>query len=64
MSKVLNVSTEKKIQSETHDSIEDARAALQLYEKYQELEEKNVVKQTLEDMYKQGIALQWKVPED
>ncbi|XP_054287462.1 PAN2-PAN3 deadenylation complex catalytic subunit PAN2 isoform X2 [Macrosteles quadrilineatus] len=54
----------KKIQSETHDSIEDARAALQLYEKYQELEAKNVVRQTLEDMYKQGISSQWRVPED
>ncbi|XP_022189319.2 PAN2-PAN3 deadenylation complex catalytic subunit PAN2 [Nilaparvata lugens] len=53
---------EMKIQSETHDSIEDARAALQLYELYQKLEAEGKVKSSLEEMYKVGKSVQWKVP--
>lgn len=53
---------EMKIQSETHDSIEDARAALQLYELYQKLEAEGKVQSSLEEMYKVGKSVQWKVP--
>lgn len=53
-----------KIQSHTHDSVEDARAALQLYHRYQQLEAENRVQQSLEEMYKVGMATQWKVPGD
>lgn len=51
-----------KIQSETHDSIEDARAALRLYKKYLELEAQGILQSSLEEMYTVGKSLHWKVP--
>ncbi|CAH1395057.1 unnamed protein product [Nezara viridula] len=53
-----------KIQSETHDSIEDARAALGLYKKYLELEAQGILRSSLEEMYSAGKAMHWKVPGD
>ena len=55
-----------KIQSATHDSIEDARAALQLYKKYQDMckEGMDVVRTKLREMYAKGREMQWKVPLD
>ena len=49
----------KDIQTETHDSIEDANIALELYDKYCELKEKGTLKQTLIDMYKWGKTNQF-----
>ncbi|XP_026294129.1 PAN2-PAN3 deadenylation complex catalytic subunit PAN2 isoform X1 [Frankliniella occidentalis] len=51
-----------KIQSVTHDSIEDARAALQLYKKYKEIDSQGNLKETLIDLYRVGNQHQWKVP--
>lgn len=51
----------KKIQSETHDSAEDARAALELYRKYKELESSGTLRETLKELYEVGTQLQWKV---
>lgn len=51
----------KKIQSETHDSAEDARAALELYQKYKELECSGQLPETLKELYEVGTQLQWKV---
>ncbi|XP_015605177.1 PAN2-PAN3 deadenylation complex catalytic subunit PAN2 isoform X3 [Cephus cinctus] len=53
----------KKIQSETHDSAEDARAALELHHKYKELENSGKLMDALKELYSVGTQLQWKVPE-
>ncbi|XP_063065324.1 PAN2-PAN3 deadenylation complex catalytic subunit PAN2 [Engraulis encrasicolus] len=53
------------IQGETHDSIEDARTALQLYRKHLELGRggKDDVRKALKELYEKGRKLDWKVPE-
>lgn len=52
-----------KIQSETHDSTEDARTALLLYKKYLELEAQGRIASTLATLYETGKRMQWKVPD-
>ncbi|CAJ0966095.1 unnamed protein product [Ranitomeya imitator] len=56
-----------KIQGETHDSIEDARTALQLYRKYMELsrngKEPDNFRKVLKCLYEKGRKMDWKVPE-
>lgn len=42
------------IQTDTHDSIEDARTALQLYEHYNQLEAEGRWEDVLEDVYRDG----------
>ncbi|XP_051947344.1 PAN2-PAN3 deadenylation complex catalytic subunit PAN2 isoform X1 [Xyrauchen texanus] len=54
------------IQSETHDSIEDARTALQLYRKYKELSRNGVqeeFRKVLKALYEKGRKQDWKVPD-
>lgn len=50
------------IQSEVHDSIEDARTALHLYRKYEELQTSGKLQAALEELYETGKKVQWKVP--
>ncbi|GAA5974216.1 hypothetical protein JCM11641_003332 [Rhodosporidiobolus odoratus] len=50
------------IQADTHDSIEDARTALQLYEHYQKLEAEGTWEDTLEDVYREGKQTNFKAP--
>jgi len=42
------------IQTDTHDSIEDAYSALKLYKAYHEFEEQGIFDQKLEELYKDG----------
>lgn len=48
------------IQSETHNSIEDARTALALYKKHLELIEQGIFQEVLEDIYNEGRKNNWK----
>ncbi|GJN87292.1 hypothetical protein Rhopal_000240-T1 [Rhodotorula paludigena] len=50
------------IQADTHDSIEDARTALQLYEHYQRLEAEGTWEETLEEVYREGKQTNFKAP--
>lgn len=57
---------ELNIQGETHDSIEDARTALQLYRKYLDLSRgggSDEVRKVLKGLYEKGRQLDWKVPD-
>lgn len=51
------------IQAETHDSIEDARTALQLYELHYRLEAEGTWDEKLEDVYREGWQTNFKVPD-
>ncbi|KAI9886097.1 MAG: hypothetical protein M1823_002115 [Watsoniomyces obsoletus] len=50
------------IQTETHDSIEDARTALRLYRKYQEFQDAGVFDRMLNDIYAKGREVNYKAP--
>ncbi|EFI28391.1 PAB-dependent poly(A)-specific ribonuclease subunit PAN2 [Coprinopsis cinerea okayama7 len=52
----------KHIQTDTHDSIEDARSALDLYHAYQEMEEEGVFDAKLDEIYKEGRQYNFKPP--
>lgn len=53
------------IQSATHDSVEDARTAIQLHRKYQEFakEGSDHVRAKIKEMYDYGRKIQWKIPD-
>ncbi|KAF7294679.1 PAN2-PAN3 deadenylation complex catalytic subunit PAN2 [Mycena indigotica] len=50
------------IQTDTHDSIEDARSALNLYKAYQELEAAGEFDNKLEELYREGRQYNFKPP--
>lgn len=52
------------IQSETHDSTEDANTAIQLYRKYEELTAKGEFRKVLRQLYEDGRKTGWKVGEN
>ncbi|KAI0078959.1 hypothetical protein K474DRAFT_1659644 [Panus rudis PR-1116 ss-1] len=51
------------IQTDTHDSIEDALSALRLYKAYQELESEGRFDKKLEELYKEGRQYNFKPPQ-
>lgn len=55
----------KTIQSSSHDSVEDARTALQLYLRYRELsaEGPDKAKAAIKELYETGRKLAWKIPD-
>jgi len=52
-----------RIQEGAHDSAEDARMALLLYRKYQELEACNSVAKSLQQLYETGRGCGWQIPD-
>jgi len=48
------------IQTSGHDSVEDAKMALELWERYQEMEKDGSLVKVLESIYDQGKLLSWK----
>jgi len=50
------------IQTDTHDSIEDARSALMLYKAYQDFEERGIFDEKLDELYREGRKHNWKPP--
>lgn len=50
------------IQTDTHDSIEDARSALRLYKAYHDFEDRGVFDEKLEELYREGKQYNWKPP--
>ena len=52
------------IQAETHNSIEDAKTALDLYMKYLELKENGQFENVLAQIYQIGRQTNWQTPED
>src|ERR1700738_4785846 len=51
------------VQVATHDSIEDARTALLLYQKYLELKQAGTLQETLLDIYDKGNSFGFKPPQ-
>ena len=58
----VSVSVGKRVQEGCHDSIEDARTALFLYRRYEELKNSGQLQDTLVNLYEAGREMQWKVP--
>lgn len=54
---------DQSVQVGTHDSIEDARTALLLYQKYLELKQAGTLQDTLKDIYEKGSSLGFKPPQ-
>ncbi|GJJ12243.1 hypothetical protein Clacol_006484 [Clathrus columnatus] len=50
------------IQTETHDSIEDARAALKLFKAYHDFEAQGIFEQKLEELYREGRQYNFRPP--
>ncbi|KYF46195.1 exonuclease, partial [Toxoplasma gondii ARI] len=52
-----------RIQQTTHDSVEDARSALLLYRRYNELRRNGTLEQCIQHLYRIGYSTKWSVPD-
>jgi len=59
---LLSIQMANRLQG-THDSTEDARTALAIYNKYVELEAQGAVEATIQQLYDIGRETHWEVPE-
>lgn len=50
------------VQDGAHDSAEDAKTALLLYRKYQQLQSDGLLAESLSKLYETGRSLNWQVP--
>lgn len=50
------------VQDGAHDSAEDAKTALLLYRKYQQLQTDGLLTESLSKLYETGRSLNWQVP--
>ncbi|GMR42482.1 hypothetical protein PMAYCL1PPCAC_12677, partial [Pristionchus mayeri] len=50
-----------KIQESTHDSVEDARVSLQLFRKWQQLQEAGTLDSTIRWLYEEGKSTNWRL---
>jgi len=53
---------QENIQTDTHDSIEDALSALRLYKAYQDFESRDIFDDKLEELYREGKKYNWRPP--
>lgn len=60
---LVNYLLGRDMQIEIHDSVEDSRAANELYLKACELKEKGIFEETLRKIYERGQQIDWKVAE-
>jgi len=60
---LVNYLLGRDMQVEIHDSIEDSKAANELYLKALELKEKGIFEETLRKIYERGQQIDWKVAE-
>ena len=60
---LLGVSMSNRLQ-DVHDSIEDARTALALYDKYVELEAEGALDDTVQQLYEIGRDTNWEVHDE
>jgi len=60
---LVNYLLQRDMQVEIHDSIEDSRAANELYLKALELKDKGTFEETLRQIYERGQQTDWKVAE-
>lgn len=58
---LTNVCLGRDMQQDTHDSIEDALAAYELYQKSVEDKDQSVFEKRLEDLYAYGLKTDWKL---
>ena len=49
------------IQTETHDSVEDAKTALSLYKKFKEMEKNGCAQHAVEKLYQIGKDCNWRI---